>query len=554
MSLLQTPLLQIIFVAILSASIWLFYINQNVDNASSTQISQLPGPPSQSWLKGNHEQLYSLKDGWEFHETLGKQYGPAVQVKGSLGGKQFYTFDPKAMYHILVKHGSLFPPLRLKSGTLIFGEGLLHTEETQHRKQRKMLNPVFSIAHMRSMMPIFYDVVDQLETSLFQRVPNGQKEIDVLGWMFRTALELIGQSGFGYSFDNMKDDVPKHRYSTVVKEFLPAFARLSFANNYVLPLGLKLFPTNIRTFIMNVTPWKTLHDVRDMVNYMHQLSTDIYREKKRALEDGDEAVTNQIGQGKDLLSIMMKENMKADDEDKLNEEEMIAQMSTFIFAAMDTTSNSISRILHLLANNQDAQERMRQEITEARKQRQGKKLSYDELVALPYLDAVCRETLRLYAPVSYLEKTCIEDVIIPFSRPVRGNNGTEISEIFLPRGTSVMISILNANRSAELWGSDVLEWKPERWLSSLPESITESKAQAGIYAHLMTFSGGSRSCIGFKFSQLEMKVVTSMLIERFKFSLAPKKKISWQMAIVTSPVVDGGDGHSQLPLIVELAT
>lgn len=57
---------------------------------------------------------------------------------------------------------------------------------------------------------------------------------------------------------------------------------------------------------MNITPWKTLHDVRDMVNYMHELSVEIYEEKKRAFEEGDEAVVRQIGKGKDLLSIMSK--------------------------------------------------------------------------------------------------------------------------------------------------------------------------------------------------------------------------------------------------------
>jgi len=261
----------------------------------------------------------------------------------------------------------------------------------------------------------------------------------------------------------------------------------------------------------------------------------------------------QIGRGKDLLSILIKENMVADSEDKLNEDEIIAQMSTFIFAAMDTTSNGLSRILHLLAMHPDVQDKMRREILEARNKHQGERMSYDELVALPYLDAVCRETLRLHPPVTSLIRKSDEDMVIPVSHPVQGKDGNgEITEIFILKSTAVVISLLNANRSLELWGPDALEWKPERWLSPLPESITDSRIPA-IYAHLMTFSGGSRACIGFKFSQLEMKVVLSMLVEKFKFSLAPKKSIFWQMSLISSPVVDGGDGHSQLPLIVELA-
>ncbi|KAJ3874013.1 cytochrome P450 [Lentinula edodes] len=526
-----SSLLRSVVVAVLSASLWRLLFHRRKLHGVS-HLGQLRGPRSQSWLKGNHSQLFNLERGWGFHRFLADQYGPTVQVKGFLGRKQLYTFDTKAMHHILVK-------------------GLLNTTGEHHRKQRKMLNPVFSIAHMRSMMPIFHTVVNQLRDALLHRVQNGPREIDLLEWMARTALELIGQSGFGYSFDNMMDDVPKHKYSTVIKDLVPALSQLGFARTYLLPLSMKVLPTNVRTFIMNITPWKTLHDVRDMVNYMHELSVEIYDEKKRAFEEGDEAVVRQIGKGKDLLSIMMKENMKANDEDKLEEAEIIAQMSTFIFAAMDTTSSAMSRILHLLTLHPEVQDKLRQEIITARKERQGGQSSYDELVGLPYLDAVCRETLRLYAPVSTMLRKSTEDAIIPLSRPIRGADGTEVMEIYLPKATTVVISILNANRNPELWGPDVLEWKPERWLSPLPESVVNSK-MPGVYSHLMTFSGGSRSCIGFKFSQLEMKVVIAMLVENFKFSSSPNKEIFWQMTGITSPVVGGNSRHPRLPLMVEL--
>ena len=72
--------------------------------------------------------------------------------------------------------------------------------------------------------------------------------------------------------------------------------------------------------------------------------------------------------------------------------------STFIIAGMDTTSNALSRILQALAEHPDVQEKVRAEIVEA----QGgdrTDIPHDDLVKLPYLDAVCRETLRLYAPV-----------------------------------------------------------------------------------------------------------------------------------------------------------
>ncbi|KAJ4481154.1 cytochrome P450 [Lentinula aciculospora] len=500
-----SSLLQSVVVVALSAFIWSILRNRRTLHGVSS-LGEVRGPRSRSWFTGHHSQIFNLSQGWEYQRMLADEYGSAVQIKGILGRKEFYTFDPKALYHILVK-------VFVISGALLFGNGLL-SELTveQHRKQRKMLNPVFSIAHMRSM------------------IQDGPREIDLLGWMARTALELIGQSGFGYSFDSMMDDGPRHKYSVAIKDLVPALTRSEFARTYLLPLPLKILPTNIRTCIMNLIPWKVLHDVRDMVNYMHELSEEIYEEKKCAFEEGDEAVLRQIGKGNDLLSIMMKENMKADIEDKLDEAEIIGQLTTFTFAAMDTTSNALSRILHLLTFHPEVQDKMRNETVAARRECEGDQLSYDELVGLPYL----------YAPVSTLIRDCTADTIVPLSLPVRSINGNEVTEIFIPKGTLVVISILNANRDPELWGPDVLEWKPERWLSPLPEAIMNSK-MPGVYSHLMTFNGGNHSCIGFKFSQLEMT--------------SPNKEIFWQMSGISSPIVVEGDDsrHPQLPLVVELA-
>ena len=77
---------------------------------------------------------------------------------------------------------------------------------------------------------------------------------------------------------------------------------------------------------------------------------------------------------------------------------------TLVFAAMDTTSNALARTLQLLAENQDVQHKVRAELMEACSEDED--IPYDQLVALPYLDAVCRETMRLYdfARLSYMRR------------------------------------------------------------------------------------------------------------------------------------------------------
>ena len=66
--------------------------------------------------------------------------------------------------------------------------------------------------------------------------------------------------------------------------------------------------------------------------------------------------------------------------------------SGLTLAAMDSTGNMLARTLHALAQHQDVQERLRSELRELRA---SGPVDYDGLLALPYLDAVCKESLRL---------------------------------------------------------------------------------------------------------------------------------------------------------------
>lgn len=74
-------------------------------------------------------------------------------------------------------------------------------------------------------------------------------------------------------------------------------------------------------------------------------------------------------------------------------------------------------------------------------------------------------------------------MILPLLNPVRCADGRERSEIFVPKGTNIIVSGFGANCNPELWGPDSYEWKPERWLSSLPDSVIDAH-MPGVYSHL----------------------------------------------------------------------
>ncbi|KAJ3717740.1 cytochrome P450 [Lentinula raphanica] len=522
---------------------------------TSTAIGNVPAPRSSSWLKGNYQDIYN-PTAWNFHEYLAKEYGSMVRLHGPFGTDNLYTFDPRAMHHVLYSDHNVFDASDgfIEASRLNFGRGLFGTPGHEHRRQRKILNPVFSVAHLREMFPTFLEITHKLGHTLKGQLQSNNtqtQEVDIISWMGRTALEIIGQAGLGYSFDSLTDESNAHPYSHIIKELVPTLMRVQFWRMNVLPRVVWIGSPSFRRFIVNMLPWNDVHHIRDMIDYMWEVSDGIYENKKRAFRMGDEVVAQQIGKGKDIISVLMRENMKASDEAKLEDHEVIAQMSSLIFAAMDTTSSAMARLLGLLANNLHVQERLKDELLEAKEKLNGEDLSFDDLNGLPYLDAICKETLRLFPPVSTVSRVARQDTALPLQKPVVGLDGTKMHEVMVPKGTTVFISVLNANRNSELWGEDSTQWNPDRWLSPLLPEVAKARIP-GIYSHLMTFIGGGRSCIGFKFAEMEMKVVVSVLVDRFKFSPSNKEpRIFWQMNNTSAPIVNGED-HPQLPVNISI--
>ncbi|KZP14970.1 cytochrome P450 [Athelia psychrophila] len=498
-------------------------------------LDNLPGPPSPSIFSGNIKQF--RPQAWAFHQNIADTYGHVVKYHGLGNQAQLWVSDPKALHYIVVKDQDSYNPL-VDFRKTVFGEGLLGTVGDRHRKQRKMLNPVFSPRHLQEMVPIFHHVSQKLRDTILSKVTSGPQEIDMLHWLGRTALEFVGQSGLGYSFDHL-DNRPAHPYSLSLKNLFPTIYRLPVLQRlvpYVSELGSPAF----RRAFVKLIPFADVQSVRRMVDMMDKTALEIVRSKEPTSLVGDE----KVGGGKDIMSILSNANKAAAEEDRLPDAEVVAQVSTLVFAATDTTSSALSRILHLLAQNPEAQGRLRDEIRAAS---QDGDLDYKQLEGLQYLDAVIRETVRLYAPVPFLERTASKDTVLPFSQPIVGIDGTNIHEIPIPKGTKVTVAIMRANRDPDIWGHDAQEWKPERWLASSPDKVANVHFP-GVYSNMMTFGGGGRACIGFKFSLLEMKVLLCVLLESFAFSLSDKD-IIWNLGTIITPSVNG-NAKPQLPLIV----
>ncbi|KAJ7234370.1 cytochrome P450 [Mycena haematopus] len=538
-------------VVIFLAGAWILW---NIIRFSSRKspLDNVRGPPPQSIWIGNFGSLFDT-NGWSFHAHIAQTYGRIVRIDGPMRSKILYVFDPLALHHIIVK--VLYSIFYLTSDVSHrYSRTSQYTPETrqtyceQHQRQRKMLNPAFSNVHLRRLAPVFYDVARKLRTGLASKVANGPEEVDILHWLSRCALELIGQGGLGYSFDNLGDnsgnDQPVHPYSEALSGIQPLIIQLSLAFRLILPWASKIGTPRFQRTVVDWVPWKALHDFRDTLDIMDHTTRQIFEAKKNALSStGEWSATDG---GKDIISILMQVNVQAEDGDRLPDAEVLGQMTTLIFAATETTATSLARILYLLAQNPDVQDRLRDELSQAKQQDAGD-INYDQLMQLPYLDAVCRETLRLHPPTPFNLRTTLVDAVLPLATPLRGCDGADINALHVPRGTDIMLSIQNANCDTGVWGSDAAEWKPARWLAPLPETVTSAPA-TGVYQHLLTFSGGPRACIGFRFSQLEMKVVLAVLLPEFQVSLG-KQQVDWTLGFIAQPSVEG---KQQLPLVLSL--
>ena len=170
-----------------------------------------------------------------------------------------------------------------------------------------------------------------------------------------------------------------------------------------------------------------------------------------------------------------------------------------------------------LARNPGIQSKLREELLAF-----GVDPTYDQLNnALPYLDAVVHETLRLHPPLTEFTRVVRyplnvplllahallqagEDDIIPISEPVYTKSGDLVDRIAVASGTKVCIPTACINRSTAIWGADAKAFLPERWLESgaIPKAAQEVQG----YRHLLTFADGPRICLGRGFAVAEIKV------------------------------------------------
>lgn len=494
----------------------------------------IQGPPSTSFWIGNEKDIrYQNEVGDQEFQWL-RQYGTAWRVAGCMGEEVLMVADPKGIQHILQGAGYNYPKSEEDRQLLrmVSGDGLAWVHGDAHRRQRKVMNPAFSAAQLRDFLPLFHKRAAKLVQRMEEEITNedsSEPVLNVAGWLTRTTMDVLGEAGFGYEFgatDDRKGDFMKNLEGIFVESTLyPSKLDLivkSFFN--AIPSGLLYY---VRHF-----PSREYRRSREWLDFSRTMARDIVRKSEARVD------------GKDVMSVLIRANASEDPKSQLSQTEVIDQIATLILAGTDTTSITASWILLEIARHPEAQIKIRDEIHAARARvtaRGDTEFTIADLEGLTLLQCAMKEGMRLHPVTWQLTRLAGMDDVIPLANPITTKSGEQLSSIAVRKGARVKISICAYHRLPSVWGKDADQWNPARWLN-----LDNSKqASVGVYANLLNFSAGIRSCIGWRFSVIEQSSILTSLLEHFEFALpddAMTKPALRKPSLVMTPTVEGKRG------------
>ena len=214
---------------------------------------------------------------------------------------------------------------------------------------------------------------------------------------------------------------------------------------------------------------------------------------RRLLEDyfRGRIPAKRASEGDDLFSVLCR----AEDEDgaRFGDDDIVNHMIFTMMAAHDTSTITVAMMTYYLARHPEWQERLREESLALGKA----SIGYEEIDALPAMDLVFKETLRLNAPVGMIARAAVKD--------------TEIDGHYVPQGTTMMLGIYPTQRM-EPWWKNPDSFDPERFSPNRREDAWHKYAWT-------PFGGGVHKCIGMHFGSMEVKAIIHQLLLRRRWSL-----------------------------------
>jgi len=386
------------------------------------------------------------------YRKLAAVYGDPFTVPFMLGERMVVTGAPDGIRQIFGAPAEAYEVVHPAVRDFMGPQSLLGIEGEAHRTARAALAPPFHPQRQQDNAPLFRDVALRQAA----KWPHG-RAIVMIGRMRRISLEIILRTVLGVA--------EEHRITALAEAFLALHDKVGFWIVFIPALRCDLGP---------LSPWGRFVRARDRLTALLKAEIAVARAALAGSRD-------------DILTHMVS-LCGADGDALMGDSEIRDHLITILSAGLETTATALSWAFYWLERDTSMKARLLSELAEYRRH-----LDTTLLHRLPYLDAVCRETLRIH-PVAVTVARRLKHPMTLRGYP-------------LPPNTVVSASVHLAHHNPATYPDPDL-FRPERFLGCTYGA-----------AEFLPFGGGRRHCLGVAMGLEEMKVVLASILACYELRL-----------------------------------
>jgi cytochrome P450 len=427
-----------------------------------------PGHTNFSWQRTHqiaHDPLPLLLSAYE-------EFGPIFSLR-LLHSRVVFMLGPEANHFVTVAHPENFHWRESSFGDLIplLGDGLLTVDEDYHDRARAIMLPAFHREQVAAAIEAMTTEADEAIAAL----PVGEV-VDVSEWMRSLAMRIAMRALLGLDPDE-------------------AGKGAAAAHHFERALGYYGIDFHLRLVRGPGSPWRKLVRSRAVLDEI------VFGEIARRRVHPDSG-------RRDILSLLVRAQGAGGEE--FGDREIRDQVMTLMFAGHDTSTSTLTFMLHELARHPEVVRRLHEEQDRVLG---GASPTAEQLEKeMPYLEMVLDEVLRLYPPA--------------WIGPRRAIREYEFGGCTVPRDAYVNYCSWASHRLPEVFP------EPEAFI---PERFTRERKAALPRGAYVPFGGGSRICIGKRFGQTEVKLVATKLLQRLRMEALPGRTMTIRQMPTLSP-------------------